>query len=302
MISLYDGQITDLLPWKIAQSTEVRCISYAVQQEHQRMLRLAAHTRTMAVIDELPERILDVLAVELRTPYYQESMNLETKRNIIKRTLLWHTKAGTPSAVSELIEIVFGEGRTEEWFDYTEGPYTPGTFDIITNARMTEEMANYFLSIIQRVKNTRSHIRRILVEREMEMHETVASGVVSSPKEQVLNHHQTANDYTMQETAASAVTSAPSRTVTNHPEGRTGDIGMEGSAAAGAVSSPHETIGNNVNPRTGTLSGGVNGFAAIVVRNTKTTILNGAQRTQASVHGTVPRVAVGMASHSKITT
>lgn len=36
MISLYDGQITDLLPWKIAQSTEVRCISYAVQQEHQR--------------------------------------------------------------------------------------------------------------------------------------------------------------------------------------------------------------------------------------------------------------------------
>lgn len=48
MISLYDGQITDLLPWKIAQSTEVRCISYAVQQEHQRMLRLAAHTRTMA--------------------------------------------------------------------------------------------------------------------------------------------------------------------------------------------------------------------------------------------------------------
>ena len=47
MISLYDGQITDLLPWKIAQSTEVRCISYAVQQEHQRMLRLAAHTRTM---------------------------------------------------------------------------------------------------------------------------------------------------------------------------------------------------------------------------------------------------------------
>ena len=266
------------------------------------MLRLAAHTRTMAVIDELPERILDVLAVELRTPYYQESMNLETKRNIIKRTLLWHTKAGTPSAVSELIEIVFGEGRTEEWFDYTEGPYTPGTFDIITNARMTEEMANYFLSIIQRVKNTRSHIRRILVEREMEMHETVASGVVSSPKEQVLNHHQTTNDYTMQETVASAVTSAPSRTVTNHPEGRTGDIGMEGNAAAGAVSSPHETIGNNVNPRTGTLLGGVSGFAAIVVRNTKTTILNGAQRTQASVHGTVPRVAVGMASHSKITT
>ena len=89
MISLYDGQITDLLPWKIAQSTEVRCISYAVQQEHQRMLRLAAHTRTMAVIDELPERILDVLAVELRTPYYQESMNPEMRFGCDVSTILF---------------------------------------------------------------------------------------------------------------------------------------------------------------------------------------------------------------------
>lgn len=129
MISLYDGQITDLLPWKIAQSTEVRCISYAVQQEHQRMLRLAAHTRTMAVIDELPERILDVLAVELRTPYYQESMNLETKRNIIKRTLLMaHQGRSSEVRYRKLVEDCCSRGRTVEWFDYTEGPHTPGTF------------------------------------------------------------------------------------------------------------------------------------------------------------------------------
>lgn len=301
MISLYDGQITDLLPWKMAQSTEVRCISYAVQQEHQRMLKLAAHTRTMAVIDELPERILDVLAVELRTPYYQESMDLETKRSIIKRTLLWHTKAGTPSAVSELIEIVFGEGRTEEWFNYTEGPFTPGTFDIITNARMTEEMATYFLSIIQRVKNTRSHIRRILVERQMGMDERVAAGVISSPEEHILNHHQTKNGYKMQETAKAAVTSSPSLTVTNHPDGRTGATHMNENAATAVVASPHESIGNNVAPRTGTLSGTVRGYAVLVARNTTVTILNGAQHTQASIQGRVPRVAVGMASHSKLT-
>ena len=106
--------------------------SYAIQQEHQRLLRLADRTRTLAVIDELPEKILDVLAVELRTPYYQEDMDVETKRNIIKRTLLWHTKAGTPSAVAELIEIVFGEGDVVEWFNFES--YTPGTFDIITTS------------------------------------------------------------------------------------------------------------------------------------------------------------------------
>ena len=159
MIKLYDGQITDLLPEKIAKDINTRCLSFAIQQEHQRLLRLTNKTRTLSVIDELPEKILDILAVELRTPYYQESMNLEMKRNIIKKTLGWHTKAGTPSAVEELIKIVFGEGKVVEWFNYDEPPYTPGTFDIITNAKMTEETINYFLSIIQRVKNTRSHIR-----------------------------------------------------------------------------------------------------------------------------------------------
>lgn len=301
MIKLYDGQITDLLPEKIAKDTNTRCLSFAIQQEHQRMLRLADRTRTLSVIDELPEKILDVLAVELRTPYYQESMDLTTKRNIIKRTLLWHTKAGTPSAVSELIEIIFGEGKTVEWFDYTEGPYTPGTFDIVTNARMTEEIAAYFLSIIQRVKNTRSHIRRILIERKMEMYESVATGAISTPEEQILNHHQTNNNCKMQKKAASAVHSCPSLKVTNHPDGRTQKAGVNENTAAGAVSSPHESIGNNVAPRTSTLSGTVRGFAVLVVRNTTATILNGAQHTQTSVQGTIPKVAVGMTSNSKST-
>lgn len=301
MIKLYDGQITDLLPEKLAKDTDTRCLSFAIQQEHQRMLRLADRTRTLSVIDELPEKILDVLAVELRTPYYQESMDLTTKRNIIKRTLLWHTKAGTPSAVSELIEIIFGEGKTVEWFNYTEGPYTPGTFDIVTNARMTEEIAAYFLSIIQRVKNTRSHIRRILIERKMEMYESVATGVISTPEEQILNHHQTDNNCRMQEKAASAVRTCPSLKVTNHPDGRTQEAGVNENTAAGAVSSPHESIGNNVAPRTSTLSGTVRGFAVLVVRNTTATILNGAQHTQASVQGTIPKVAVGMTSNSKST-
>ena len=191
MINLYDGQITDILPEKIAKDTETRCLSFAIQKEHQRLIELTNTTRTMSVIDELPERILDVLAVELRTPYYQEDMDVATKRNIIKRTLLWHTKAGTPSAVAELIEIVFGEGSVVEWFDYEEPPYTPGTFDIITNAQMTEEMLAYFLQIIRRVKNTRSHIRKILVQRKMDMSVKVAAAVVSSPKIIIYNAPQT---------------------------------------------------------------------------------------------------------------
>ena len=298
MIKLYDGQITDLLPEKIAKDVETRCLSYAIQQEHQRLLRQADRTRTLAVIDELPEKILDVLAVELRTPYYQENMDVETKRNI-KRTLLWHTKAGTPSAVAELIEIVFGEGDVVEWFNFDEPPYTPGTFDIITNARMTEEIATYFLSIIQRVKNTRSHIRRILIERGIEMDERVAVGAFTHPENTILNHHDKKAEMTMAETVGVAIVATSERYATNSPQGRTESLNGASRAAVGAFSHPEETIGNSADPITAQAGNKV--YAAVGVHaETETTIYNGAYTSTVDIK-TKPKVAVGIASNSTIT-
>lgn len=69
MTKLYDGQLTDLLSGNgLSYNPDVIAFSYAVQQEKQHIMRLAQQTRTLAVIDELPEPVLDVLSVELRTP------------------------------------------------------------------------------------------------------------------------------------------------------------------------------------------------------------------------------------------
>ena len=299
MIKLYDGQITDLLPEKIAKDTDTRCLSFAIQQEHQRLLRLTDRTRTLSVIDELPEKILDVLAVELRTPYYQESMDLNTKRNIIKKTLLWHTKAGTPSAVAELIEIVFGEGEIVEWFNYDEPPYTPGTFDIITNARMTEDIAEYFLSIVQRVKNTRSHIRRILIERGIEMDERVAIGAFTNPEDTILNYHKESSKITMPETVGVAAITTSERFATNSPQGRKESLNRANWAAVGAFSHPEENIGNSADPVT-TQAGQRVCVAVKVHADTETNIYNGAYTSTADIK-TEPKVAVGIATNSTIT-
>lgn len=165
MIDLYNGELLDMLPSSMSTEIEQQCISYALKRGVQLIVERANMTRTQSVIDELPEPILDVLATELHTPYYLENADINMKRSLIKRTILWNLRAGTPSAVAELIETVFGEGNVVEWFDYDEPPYTPGTFDIITNARMTEDIVEQFFTIIERVKNVRSHIRRILIHR-----------------------------------------------------------------------------------------------------------------------------------------
>ena len=271
MIKFKDGQITDLLPPSMAKDVEMQCVSYALQKQVQKIMALADQTRTVAMIDQLPESILDILATELRTPYYQESMGLKTKRNIIKRTLLWHTKAGTPSAVSELIEIVFGEGGVVEWFDYDEPPYIPGTFDIVTNAQMTEEIAEYFLTIIRRVKNTRSHIRRILINRTMEMDERVATGVYTAPEGTVTNHHTEAIEMTMEETVGAALVATSESYATNSPQGRKQAAEMAERAAVGAHGNPTEYIGNTADPATANASHFIHA-AAIMQAATETTI------------------------------
>lgn len=299
MIKFKDGQMADLLPSSMARDVETQCISYALKKQMERIIHLADQTRTVAMIDLLPERILDVLAVELRTPYYQESMELDVKRNIIKRTLLWHTKAGTPSAVAELIEIVFGEGKVVEWFNYDEAPYTPGTFDIVTNARMTEEIAEYFLSIIQRVKNTRSHIRRILIDRALEMHETVATGVFTEPEETILNHQNKTTQATMEETVGAAIATSPEGYVTNHPQNRSQSLGMDNRVAVAIHSSPEEFIGNSADPATTGAAGTVHAFAGAYA-STETNILNGAYKATVDIKA-APNVAAAIAANSTIT-
>ena len=298
MIRFEDGELLNLLPVSMANDIETQCISYALKKQIQRIIYHASRTRTVAMIDLLPETVLDVLATELRTPYYQEDMDIDTKRNIIKRTLLWHTRAGTPSAVEELIEVVFGEGSVVEWFDYDEPPYTPATFDIITNAQMTEYMVEYFLSIILRVKNTRSHIRRILVTRKMEMDERIGAGVITRPEVPVLNHYSGKLSPEMAETVGAGAISRPAETIVNSPQGRKGSMHVETRVAAGAASRPQEIIENCADPATESARVVVHAAAAAWA-TTAIRILNGGTKQAAGISA-MQKTAAGAAFNSEI--
>ena len=248
MIKLQEGELLDLLPSSLKNDTDMICLSYALKMAVRRLLVYERSAMTQNFVDSLPEKILDVLAVELRSPYYLDSMEISVKREIIKNTLIWHTKAGTASAVSEMIGIVFGEGSVVEGPDFDEPPYTPGTFDIVTNAQMTEDVTEFFMAVIERVKNERSHIRRVLIHREMEMHEYAAVSGTSHPKRAVTNHEQgRENDICMDAVSASGIISSPKEGITNNMSARSSNISVEPEyAGVYAASAPGEIIGNSM--------------------------------------------------------
>lgn len=167
MINFEDSEIKQILPTLLNKSPEVQAISYAISKQIKKLHSYAMNSMVYADIDHLPELILDLLALELRTQYYDDSMNIESKRELIKNTLAWYMKAGTPRAVEELIISVFGKGKVTEWFDFKDGEKIPGTFDAETAQKLTPETIDQFGKMIKKVKNTRSHLRAIGVTREI---------------------------------------------------------------------------------------------------------------------------------------
>ena len=249
MTDLYNGQITDLLNNAYRYDPEVIAFSYAILQEKRRIMQELAQTRTMSVIDDLPESILDVLAVELRTPYCVDSLSVDAKREIIKKSFLWAARAGTVSAVEELIQAVFGEGDVVEWPDFTEEPREPGTFDIVTSGQLTPDAATFFTRVVKRVKNVRSHIRRILIERHEKMQMYAAAGSLSEPHRPVLNHHKAMASGSLQELTAAAIAAAPSAAITNHTPARTTAAQGAVFIPAGGFSAPSTNILNHAASR-----------------------------------------------------
>ena len=158
MISLTDSEIKDILPLNLAEQPEVQAISYAIKLSQKRILEKVLQSMIYAAIDDLPEKIVDVLAAELRAQYYDQALPIENKRQIVKNALYIYSKAGTPEAVEKRIRYIFGTGEVHEWFE-TGG--APGTFSLSIPETRTEEAFEKFRKMIDGVKNARSHLEHI---------------------------------------------------------------------------------------------------------------------------------------------
>lgn len=161
MIDLRDGKITDLINNQMAYNPETMSIGYAILQEKQRLMSLVDRTRLMAVVENLDEWVLDYLAVELRTPAYEDSFPIEVKRELIAGTLPFYAKLGTPKAINWATQTIFGGSQMQEWFEYGGEPYHFKMRVNITDDIFSFEKDRQVINAINVCKNLRSHLDSI---------------------------------------------------------------------------------------------------------------------------------------------
>ncbi|SEU24389.1 phage tail protein, P2 protein I family [Lacrimispora sphenoides] len=164
MIKLSDAELISLLPPFFKENVDIQALSYAIKKGMEKMLAYAGLSSLCANIDGLPDNIVDLLALEFKSQYYDESMDIDVKRDIVKNSIAWYAKGGTVSAVDEMVQTIFGEGEVVEWYEYNG---EPGTFYIKTNTELSPDIIKSFNEIVDKVKNIRSHLTNVKISREI---------------------------------------------------------------------------------------------------------------------------------------
>lgn len=123
MSNLSNAKLIDLLPPNLRGDTDIIAASHAADAEFQTLVGKIKNVLTLADIDSASSEVVDNLAWELNTDFYDASLSLEIRRELVKNALIQHMTKGTPAAVENAIATVFGRSWVDEWFDYDGDPY-----------------------------------------------------------------------------------------------------------------------------------------------------------------------------------
>ncbi len=158
--SIYDIKLTDLLPPNM-DSPEIQASCAALDVADQFTVEAVQKVCILANKDPRADNVIDMLALQQHVDYYNQSLPLEARRNLIKSSGFIHRIKGTKAAVEQVARIVFGSARVQEWFEYGGKPYCFRV--LIDEFPNSENKMSEAKRSIESSKNARSHLDDVIV-------------------------------------------------------------------------------------------------------------------------------------------
>lgn len=123
MRSLSDVSLAEILPSNLLKDPFVAALVEVFDEEFHLLVEDTEKIKIMAGVSSQTHEVLDELAWQFSVDFYDQNLDLAAKRALIASAIYWHSVKGTPRAIERVIEIAFGEGTVEEWFEYGGDPY-----------------------------------------------------------------------------------------------------------------------------------------------------------------------------------
>ena len=165
------GNITllELLPPSISGDLDIIAAAKSIDVE---LRKVTESIDNVAIIHNLVKRkitdpaLLSILADQFHVDFWDEDLPLKAKQDLVVTWLDMHTRKGTPSAVEDIIKIVFADADVVEWYEYGGRPYC---FVVLVRKdldamEVTPDDTKGVVTAIQTVKNTRSWLEYIRYE------------------------------------------------------------------------------------------------------------------------------------------
>lgn len=166
MNRLENLQLTQLLPASIAADTTVKNISLSVETILQTVAGQTAAVLLLPHLDELPEAIIDELAWQYHVDAYSADFAIDVKRQLIRQSIAWHHKKGTPAAVTDMLSTIYASAQLEEFWEYGGEPYH---FRVTVGEDRTDsaQTIDDAIMVIKLSKNVRSWLDGIKFRRNI---------------------------------------------------------------------------------------------------------------------------------------
>lgn len=118
-------KIIDITPESLKQDEQILAMCEALQPQMDEVDQSIPLIEIYSRIDQLPEPILRMLAVEHRV--YQDewelAQTLEDKRALIRNSFLLNKRRGTQWAIERIFETLRLSAQVDVWYEYGGDPY-----------------------------------------------------------------------------------------------------------------------------------------------------------------------------------
>ena len=164
VIKLKDALLSDIAPHSLLGTDDMEAYSLTLRDAVRLVLDMSEKTMVYYNFDSLSEKITDLMASEWRTQFYDGTLELAKKKELVKNTLQWYLSAGTDKAVNSLLETLFGNGKIISWYEYGGQPYHA---KISANIEYSEGIMEKFDTLLRKVKKTSTILDEIEMENQI---------------------------------------------------------------------------------------------------------------------------------------
>ena len=162
---LQSVSLLDILPPNLLADEQINATAQALDDELQKITTATKEALLLPRLDELPEEVIDLLAWQWHVDFYEPSMSIETKRQLVRESIAWHRIKGTKAAVEKMVQTVFKGGVITEWFEYGGEPYH-FRIDLLTAPNITQDDTARLFAVVNASKNVRSVLDELRFRRE----------------------------------------------------------------------------------------------------------------------------------------